>query len=81
MLVLENHQGRKSKYATEEERKEARKAYNRKVMKENIWAMRLALHKVHDAYLIAWLQSQENKQGYIKQLIVDDINRKNGEIE
>lgn len=77
MLELKNNKpGRKKIYLTEEEKKKAQYEQSKRQVKEKQYSIRLALHKEYDAALIEWLKSQPNKNGYLKKLIVDDINRK-----
>lgn len=77
MLEVKNaKRGRKPIYKTEEERRKAQALRSAKQVKEKQYSIRLALHKEWDAAIIEWLKAQPNKNGYIKQLIVDDINRK-----
>lgn len=49
---------------------EAVKRYNGK----NIVQVHVALNRKTDADILAWLEQQENKQGYIKQLIRNDLS-------
>lgn len=48
---------------------------NARYDKEHTRSMRCKLNLKTDADIIKWLDSQPNKQGYIKQLIRDDIAR------
>lgn len=48
---------------------EAVKRYNDK----NIVQVHVALNRKTDADILAWLEQNENKQGYIKQLIRKDM--------
>lgn len=48
---------------------------NDKYKKANTKQYNLILHKVNDEDIITWLEAQENKQGYIKALIREDIKR------
>lgn len=43
--------------------------------KANTVQIKLKLNKKNDADLISWLYNISNKQGYIKSLIRDDIER------
>lgn len=51
--------------------------YDQKYAKENLRNIRLSLNKEHDADIIAWLDQQPNKQGYLKELVRKDIEQKN----
>ncbi len=42
----------------------------------NTKQVHLKLNRKTDANVIAWLEGQDNVQGYIKQLIANDIARK-----
>lgn len=44
--------------------------------KEHTQRVAIKLNKKTDADILAWLELQSNKQGYIKQLIRDDMGRK-----
>lgn len=46
---------------------------NDKYKKANTKQYNLILHKVNDEDIIAWLESKDNKQGYIKELIRKDM--------
>lgn len=54
---------------------ESQKRASAKWEAENTIQVKLKLHKVHDKDIIDILNSAVNKQGYIKQLIRDDIAR------
>ena len=58
--------------------KQAQKKYNKKYHKGVLKSYSLKCHKEHDNDIIAVLESQDNKSGYIKRLIRDDINRLQG---
>ncbi len=47
-----------------------------KYQKEFIRQIKFTLHIVHDADILQKLDSVENKQGYLKELIRRDINNK-----
>ena len=47
--------------------------YDRQYAKEKMQQVKLTLNKGTDADLLAWLEKQPNKQGYIKTLIRKDI--------
>ncbi len=49
--------------------------YDVNYAKEKLQQVRLSLNKGTDADLISWLEKQPNKQGYIKRLIREDIER------
>lgn len=55
-----------------EARKKARDKYN----KENYKVVSFKLSKKYDEDIIEFLDEQENKQGYIKELIKQDMQRK-----
>ncbi len=44
--------------------------------RENIKQIGLGINRVTEADLLEWLDQQENKQGHIKQLIREDMERK-----
>lgn len=46
-----------------------------KYRKEKCRKITLELNKTIDSDLLVWLDSQENKQGYLKQLIRDDMGK------
>ena len=48
-----------------------------KAHKDDFKRYNLRLHKENDAAIIDQIEKQDNKQGYIKQLILEDI-KKNG---
>lgn len=50
-------------------------AYDTQYAKEKLQQIKFTLNKEHDADLIAWLDKQPNKQGYIKQLIRRDMEK------
>ena len=51
-------------------------AYDQQYAKDKLQQIRLTLNKDHDTDLIAWLDRQPNKQGYLKQLIRADMESK-----
>ena len=55
---------------------EAQKAATAKYDKENTIRLNLKLNKTTDADILAKLSQVESKQGYIKELIRSDLNRK-----
>ena len=55
---------------TTEARKRAREKYN----KANYKAYTFRFHKTNEADVIERLESQPNKQGYLKELIRKDLN-------
>lgn len=44
-------------------------------LKSNIKQVRVSLNKKHDAEMIAWLEKQGNASGYIKRLIMQDMQK------
>lgn len=50
-------------------------AYKAKWDQDNTKQIKLKLMKKSDADIIDWLNAKDNKQGYIKQLIREDIER------
>lgn len=57
-------------------RTEAEKARDARWQKANVSRIFVKLYKNTDADMIEFLDGIENKQGYIKQLIRDDMKRK-----
>ena len=56
--------------------KRAQAKYQRKMIVRNILKQyNFKFHIVHDADIIKVLESQKNKNGYIKKLIRDDMQR------
>ena len=47
--------------------------YDRQYAKDKMQQVKLTLNKSTDGDLLAWLEKQPNKQGYIKALIRKDI--------
>lgn len=50
--------------------------YTRDYEKENVKQVKFKLNKKTESDIIEYLESKENKQGYIKQLIRDDMAKK-----
>lgn len=48
-------------------------AYTKEFTKANYKQIKLMLHNINDADIIEWLNKQESKNGYIKQLIRNDM--------
>ena len=46
-----------------------------KYLKEQTKQIAVQLYKNTDADMIVWIESQDNKQGYIKRLIREDMER------
>lgn len=44
-----------------------------KYKKENLKTIPFQINKITEANLLAWLEKQDNRQGYIKQLILADM--------
>ena len=52
--------------------------YDKQYAKEKLQQIKLTLNKVTDAELLEWISKQPNKQGYLKELIREDMeNRQN----
>lgn len=51
--------------------------YDKNYAKEKLQQIKLSLNKETDAELISWIEKQQNKQGYIKMLIREDMKRSN----
>ena len=49
--------------------------YDTAYQKENIKQIKINLNKKTDAKLIEHLEKQQNKQGYLKKLIADDMSK------
>ncbi len=49
--------------------------YTQQYIKDNIRQIRLTLNQRTEQDLIDWMDQQPNKQGYLKRLIRDDMNR------
>ena len=50
--------------------------YTRRFNKDNYKQYCIMVNKSTEASIISWLEAQSNKQGYIKQLILDDMKRR-----
>ena len=50
--------------------------YDQAYAKEKMQQVKLTLNKGTDADILAWLEKQQNKQGYIKELIRKDMAEK-----
>lgn len=61
---------------TDRKNTEARLRANAKYDALNTVQFRLKLNKNTDAELIEWLNSQPNKQGYIKELMLADMAKR-----
>lgn len=57
----------------------ARLRANRKYEKANIKQTLLKFHKTHDAAIIEKLDSLDNKNNYVRQLILQDLEREKKE--
>lgn len=58
--------------------KRAKKRYEEKLRRSGTnptKAYHLKCHKIHDADIIKRLETQDNKNGYLKELIRDDIKK------
>lgn len=55
---------------------EAAKRASNKYAKTHLKVLRCKLNIVHDADILEWLGSIDNKQGYIKRLIREDMSRR-----
>ena len=53
--------------------KESKAAYDMQYAKENLQQIKFTLNKRTDADLLEWLNKQENKQKYLKELIRKDM--------
>lgn len=53
-------------------------AYKVKWDRDNTKQFKIKLMKTTDSDIISWLDEQDNKQGYIKKLIREDIARHTG---
>ena len=54
---------------------DARRQYLNEYKKNNYKAFRIDLHKVDDADIIEYLATKDSRQGYIKELIRQDMKR------
>jgi hypothetical protein len=57
---------------------EARRQYINDYKKNNYKAIRVDLHKTEDADIIEHLATKKSRQGYIKELIRQDMKKQNG---
>ncbi len=64
-----------AKYASEEEARRAKNKAKDRYDKENTRPIKLKFNLKHDADVLEKLESVPSMQGYIKQLIRDDIAR------
>lgn len=55
---------------------ETKKEYDLKYQKQNIRQIKLNINKRTEPDLIEWIEKQDNVQGYLKQLIKNDMIRK-----
>ena len=63
---------------TSEEARRAKNLAKGRYDKENTRPLKLKLNLVHDADIIAKLETEPSMQGYIKRLIREDIARNGG---
>ena len=49
--------------------------------KENLRQIRLKINRKTEPELLEWIEKQENIQGYIKRLILEDMEKKQAEEE
>lgn len=49
-----------------------------KYIKENMKEFKLKLNKATEPDLLTWFESQPNKQGYLKELMRADMDKKKG---
>lgn len=56
-----------------------KKAYDIKYVREKCRQITLLLNKTTDADIIVWLDSKENKNGYLKELIRQEMKGKGNE--
>ena len=54
---------------------ENQKAYNAKYIKENQRQFMLKVNKLLDPEMVTWLESKDNIQQYLKQLIREDMEK------
>ena len=57
---------------------QAQRKASKKYIQKNIKTLSIQLHKVYDIDIINYVDAMENKAAYIKELIRQDIARKNG---
>lgn len=67
------------KEKTKGEKKFNQSEYVDEYRRENIRQIGFGINKATEADLLEWLDRQKNKQGYIKQLIREDMERKKKE--
>lgn len=53
---------------------------SQKYIREKCRHVTMQLNKTHDEDILVWLDSQENKQGYLKKLIREDMARQGFEM-
>ena len=53
--------------------------YLNKYEKENLRQIRLKINRKTEPEMLEWIEKQENIQGYIKQLILEDMEKKKTE--
>lgn len=59
----------------QKEYNQKKRAYNMQYNKDKLTQIKFNLHNEHDADILERLRTVQNKQGYIKGLIRDDIRR------
>lgn len=57
---------------------EARREYINNYQATKVKQCKFQLNREHDADIIEWLDGIENRQGYIKKLIRQDMKKQNG---
>lgn len=57
---------------------DARRQYVNEYKKKTYKAFRVDLHKVDDADIIEFLATKDSRQGYIKDLIREDMKKQSG---
>ena len=55
----------------------AQSEYMAEYEKENLRQIRLKINRKTEPELLEWIEKQENIQGYIKRLILEDMEREN----
>ena len=55
--------------------------YQAQYQKENLRQIRLKINRKTEPELLAWVEKQGNIQGYIKQLIMDDMKKGRGNMK
>ena len=68
-----------TKYATEHQRKIAISKQVNEYQKRSTTCIALRFHNINDRDILNKLDSVDNKVGYIKKLVRDDINKNGGE--